>query len=211
MPRGHDELGDPFAGDDAKQHPEHVEVTTAAAQVRRSPLGRGRSSGRREPAAGVRCSPIISRMCSTDAEDRLPTSARERRLAASALSGSFRARCTASRTFGPPGWQIQLAMSSMVRSCSARKAVTLAARPRSTTSGSSVVEHDTEAVAEQPPAERVAAVGVDHAAGGDHRAVPRSAATPFRPVTASPVLPAAGDEGDRAVAEQPGRHHVGRW
>ena len=82
---------------------------------------------------------IISRMCSTDAEDMLPTSARDRRLAATAWSGSFSARCTASITLGPPGWQIQLAMSSTVRSCSARKPVTLSARSRSTTAGSSVV------------------------------------------------------------------------
>ena len=97
-------------GDDAQQHPVNDHgVTTAAARARRSPRDRARSSGRGSPAGGRSASLIISRMCSTDAEDMLPTSARDRRLAATAPSGSFRARCTASITFGPPGWQIQLA------------------------------------------------------------------------------------------------------
>ena len=56
VPGRHDELGDPLAGDEAEQHPVdgHL-LTTAAAPARRSPRGRGRSSGRGSRAAAVRC------------------------------------------------------------------------------------------------------------------------------------------------------------
>ena len=43
-------------------------------------------------------------MCSTDDDETLPISARERQVSSSASAGSVRLSVIASMTFGPPGW-----------------------------------------------------------------------------------------------------------
>ena len=64
---------------------------------------------------------MVSRStCSTDADDRLPTSLSERQVSSSASSGRPRLAVIASMTFGPPGWLTQAPTSSTFRPC-ARK------------------------------------------------------------------------------------------
>ena len=72
---------------------------------------------------------VFSRTCSTDAEDGLPTSASERRVSSTALSGSLKLFSMASMTLGPPGWQTQAVISSTVSPCSVRKGADAAAKP----------------------------------------------------------------------------------
>ena len=80
----------------------------------------------------------VSRSTSrTDADERLPTSARLFQVGASASRGRASAEAIASSTLGPPGWQTQEATSARARPRSARKASTSRARKRSTTSGTS--------------------------------------------------------------------------
>ena len=130
-----------------------------------------------DPAGGRSVSLIISRMCSTDAEDMLPTSARERRLAATALVGQLQRplhrvdHLGAARVADPAGDVVD---GQVVLGEEAGDAVGEAALDHG---GQLGCQHDAEAVVAQPPAERVAAVGVDRAAGGDDlRSGPRVAA-----------------------------------
>src|ERR1700758_3941065 len=79
VPPGHDQLREPLAGDHAQQQPVddhavyHRSRTSSALTPGPRPIMRPG-----DPAGGRSVSPIISRMCSTDAEDILPTWAGER-------------------------------------------------------------------------------------------------------------------------------------
>ena len=73
----------------------------------------------------------------------------------------------ASMTFGPPGWQTQAVISSTVSPWQARKELTLRAKPPLDHVGQFRRQHDAEAVGAQPPAQRVAAVGIHLAARRD--------------------------------------------
>ena len=98
----------------------------------------------------------------------LPASDRDRRLAARALSGSLSARCAASSTFGPPGWQIQRPDVVDGQAVLAEEGGDAAVQPALDHLGELRGEHDAEAVRAEPPAQRVRAVRVDLAPGGDH-------------------------------------------
>jgi hypothetical protein len=63
----------------------------------------------------------------TDVEERLPISLRERHDSSNASSSMPSAALIDSSTLGPPGWDTHEPMSSILRSVSARKAVTSSA------------------------------------------------------------------------------------
>jgi hypothetical protein len=72
------------------------------------------------PGFGGRCSSVRSRMSITDALERLPALRSESQEIATASSSRPSESRAASSTFGPPGWQIQNAMSCGVSLWSAR-------------------------------------------------------------------------------------------
>ena len=123
--------------------------------------------------------------CSTDAEERFPTSASERRLMATALSGRLRLRRMASITFGPPGCPIQLPMSSTVSPVPGQERGDDRRELALHNVGQVGGQHDPEAVRPEPPAERVGTVWADLTVRGDD---PRTAGRSGR--TAWPGVPA---------------------
>src|ERR1700756_4319528 len=75
------------------------------------------------------CLAIVSRnTCSTDDDERLPTSPSERHVNSSASSGNPSDSTIASMTLGPPGWLTQAPTSETFKPCAARKFVTSSAR-----------------------------------------------------------------------------------
>src|ERR1700733_13911846 len=77
---------------------------------------------------------MVSRStCSTEAEDRLPISPRERHVSSRASGGRPRLAGIASMIFGPPGWLTQAPTSVVLRPCNPRNDVTSSAMYCSTT------------------------------------------------------------------------------
>ena len=151
------------------------------------------------PAGGGRFAIVSLRTCSTEADERLPTSA-GRQVSSSASSPRPRASWTASSTFGPPGWHTHQSTSVIVRPWSARKP---RRRRRDITYqvGHLGVEHDPEPAVADVPAHRALGAGVEPAAGGQHLGAvgevgracgwsgptPTSAAAPSLLASASPA------------------------
>jgi hypothetical protein len=113
-----------------------------------------------DPADGGPAPMVFSMMYGTDAEDRLPASASERRLSSLALSGSLRLFWMAWITFGPPGWQTPGADLLDGQIMLGQEEGDGAAQPPPDYAGQSCRQDDAEAVRAQPPSRRVAAVGV---------------------------------------------------
>src|ERR1700739_526893 len=132
---GDNHLGQSLHGDRADQQhvPDH----------RRSQCQRSMTSSEQKPGPIASITPglplggclaIVSRnTCSTDDDERLPTSPSERHVNSSASSGNPSDSTIPSMTFGPPGWLTQAPTSEMSKPCAARKFVTSSARYRSTT------------------------------------------------------------------------------
>src|ERR1700760_997339 len=79
------------------------------------------------PAGG--CLAIVSRKtCSTDDDDRLPTSASERHVNSSAPLGKPSEPTIASMTLGPPGWLTQAPTSAVLTPKALKNPATSSAR-----------------------------------------------------------------------------------
>src|SRR6202020_958719 len=84
------------------------------------------------------CLAIVSRRtCSTDDEERLPTSLNDRHVNSSASGGNARHETIASMTLGPPGWLTHAPMSLISTPYAASRLATSSDKYRSKTSATS--------------------------------------------------------------------------
>ena len=114
---GDDEFGEPLGGDGEHEDgvPDHGPCLLPAQQHEfgsRSP-GPSPSAGRVCPAgSAARCSRVSRRTCSTEDDERLPTSASERQVTSRAALARSQASARPPGPWGPPGWQTQAATSA---------------------------------------------------------------------------------------------------